>query len=403
MLYNVFYYLLKFASLLYFRKIRLYQTDNIPDKNPLIICSNHGNSFLDAILIAVLQKRKLHFLARADAFNTPFKRWFLAKINMMPIYRIRDGREELKNNNIIFEKCKQILNKGGAIVIFPEGNCVVEKRLRTFKTGFVQLAFDAEIDSLQILPVTINYSKPLSFYTEVSLDFSKPINVIDFKNQSFNDYTKFSKLLITETIARISDRMIVIPFSEEDDFYEQILEITRNGFKESFLQDQLNAIKHLNDIKLVNTLLYNDLKYKLSLYFNNLTLHTIKDEAVASIDNYNKNSIFAVYPFYFLGLVIHFIPASIIDFVVNKKVKEIQFKSAVRLVFGMFVYLIYIPILFVLASNILTFESIFLIGAIYFHYLNFHHFRLMNQINKMKKVNIDFYKQRGQIVKLLNP
>ena len=187
MLYNVFYYLLRFASFLYFRKIRLYQINNIPDKNPLIICSNHGNSFLDAILIAVLQKRKLHFLARADAFNTPFKRWFLAKINMMPIYRIRDGREELKNNNVIFEKCRQILNKGGAIVIFPEGNCVVEKRLRTFKTGFVQLAFDAEIDNLQILPVTINYSKPLSFYTEVSLDFSKPINVIDFRNQSLND------------------------------------------------------------------------------------------------------------------------------------------------------------------------------------------------------------------------
>ena len=325
MLYNVFYYLLKFASFLYFRKIRLYQTENIPKENPLIICSNHGNSFLDAILIAVLQKRKLHFLARSDAFNTPFKRWFLAKINMMPIYRIRDGREELKNNNDIFEKCKQILIKGGAIVIFPEGNCVVEKRLRTFKTGFIQLAFDTEIENLQILPVTVNYSKPLCFYTEVSLDFSKPINVDDFKKQSLNNYTKFSKLLIAETIHRISERMIVIPFFNEDEFYEQILELTRNNIKESFLQDQLNSIKHLNEINQYNLLFYNDLKYKLSLYFNNLKVNKINDEAVSSIDNYNKLLIFAAYPFYYLGLLIHFIPVTIIDFVVNKKVKEIQF------------------------------------------------------------------------------
>ena len=402
MLYNVFYYLLKFASFLYFRKIRLYQTENIPKENPLIICSNHGNSFLDAILIAVLQKRKLHFLARSDAFNTPFKRWFLAKINMMPIYRIRDGREELKNNNDIFEKCKQILIKGGAIVIFPEGNCVVEKRLRTFKTGFIQLAFDTEIENLQILPVTVNYSKPLSFYTEVSLDFSKPINVNDFKNQSLNNYTKFSKLLVAETIHRISERMIVIPFFNEDDFYEQILELTRNNIKESFLQDQLNSIKHLNEINQYNLLFYNDLKYKLSLYFNNLKVNKINDEAVSSIDNYNKILIFTAYPFYYLGLVIHFIPVSIIDFVLNKKVKEIQFKGAVRLVFGMFVYLLYIPIVFVLASNILTFGSIFLTGLLYFHYSNFHQIRLVSQINKIKKLNIDLIKQRSEIIKLLN-
>lgn len=299
MLYNVFYHLLKFASFLYFRKIRLYQTENIPKENPLIICANHGNSFLDAILIAVLQKRKLHFLARADVFNTPFKRWFLAKINMMPIYRIRDGREELKNNNVIFEKCKKILEKGGAIVIFPEGNCVVEKRLRTFKTGFVRLAFDAEVENLQVLPITINYSKPLKFYTEVSLDFCKPINVSEIRKQAFDDYNSFLKLLLAETIQRISERMITIPLSKEDEFYEQILEITRNSFKENFILNQIKSVKYLNEIKTSNLLFYNNLKEKINQYFKNLNAHQICDEAVSSTNNYRVNGLFLVYPFYF--------------------------------------------------------------------------------------------------------
>lgn len=403
MLYRVFHTLLKFACYLYFSRIRLYQTENISSHNPLIVCANHGNSFMDAILIAITLKRKLHFLARADVFNTPFKRWFLSQINMMPIYRIRDGREELKNNDAIFDKCQRILEKNGAILIFPEGTCIVEKRLRTFKTGFVQLAFEAKVKDLQILPVTLNYSKPLDFYTDVSLDFSKPIDVFEFKNEADNDYIKFSKRLITETLDRISERMIIIPNNEDDEFYEQVLEITRNDYKESFLLDQLKIVKYLNEIKLNNSLLYNNLKEKSQQYFHQLNQHNIMDEAVINKNNYRQNFLFLSYPFYFSGVIIHFIPTTIINYFIEKKVKEIQFKSAVRLVIGLTIYLIYTPILFALASVVLTFGSIFLIGLIYFFYSNFHQLKLIFSLNRVKDLNIDFEMQREELKQLLNP
>ncbi|TKB97727.1 1-acyl-sn-glycerol-3-phosphate acyltransferase [Pedobacter cryophilus] len=402
MLYNLFYYLLKLSCYLYFRKIRLYQTQNIPSKNPLIVCANHGNSFMDAILIAVLFKRKLHFLARADAFNSPFKRWFLSKINMMPIYRIKDGRDEVKNNDAIFEKCQRILENNGAILIFPEGNCVVEKRLRTFKAGFVQLAYEAKTDGLQILPVTLNYSKPLEFYTDVSLDFSKPIDVLKIKKQAQDDYIRFSKALIAETRVRISERMIVIPNQEEDEFYEQFLELTKNNLKEGFLIDQLKAIKFLNELKTDNLLFYNNLKEKLKHYFNQLSHHQITDEAVVFSDNYNQNLLFLTYSFYLFGVIIHYLPTSIIRYIVCNYIKEIQFKSAVRMVIGMFIYLIYVPILVVLASLFFDFGSIYLFGLLYFYNANFHQIKLMKQAYLMKSKNVNFVEEREKLIKSLN-
>lgn len=403
MLYNIFYYLLKVTCYIYFKKIRLYQTENIPSKKSLIICANHGNSFLDAILIAIFFKRKLHFLARADVFSSPFKIWFLSQLNMIPIYRIRDGKEAVKNNEAIFDKCSRILDNNGAILIFPEGTCVVERRLRAFKTGFVQLAFKAKAIDLQVLPLTINYSEPLNFYTEVSIDFCKPIDVIQIKNQTLGDYKQFSKLLIAETVVKISNRMVVIQSRDDDDFYEQMLVLTRNDYNQSFLINQLGMVKYLNEVKMNNLLFFNDLKRKSSLYFNNLSKHKIKDEAVILFNNNYNNLIFLVYPFYILGLIIHFLPTSIINYFISHKVKEIQFIGALKLVIGMFIYLIYIPLIYILTAKVLTFGGIFLIGFLYFYPASFQLMTLASQKNKIQKLNIDLKKQRDELVMLINP
>src|SRR6476661_4160959 len=108
MMYSVFHFLMRIAAYLYYKKYDICKL-KLPKNQAVIIISNHGNSFMDAILIAIALKRKIHFLTRADVFNKPWKRWFLRNINMMPVYRIRDGREALLNNNLIFEKCRSVL------------------------------------------------------------------------------------------------------------------------------------------------------------------------------------------------------------------------------------------------------------------------------------------------------
>jgi 1-acyl-sn-glycerol-3-phosphate acyltransferase len=406
MTYFFFYHLLKITCKLYFKKIRVYHSENIHPNQPLIICANHGNSFMDAILMAIIFKRKLHFLARADAFNTPFKNWFLSKINMMPIYRIRDGREEVKNNDTIFVKCQEILKNNGAILIFPEGNCVVEKRLRTFKTGFVHLAFEAKVKDLQILPVTINYTNPYAFHSEVSFEFAKPIVVESIKREK--DYISFSKLMLEKVKNEIAKNMIIIPSKEDDLFYEQLLIIIRNDClsESEFIKKQIKRSESISQIKEDNLIIYNDLKIKSELYFKQIEQYDVSDKIIKQKSV--KGYLFAFYPIYLLGYLLNKLPSYFIKNKIEKSIKESQFLSAVRMVAGMFVYLIYIPILiiflgFIIESFLWSTAVISLI--IFFYYFTFESYQQLkerHQLNSNHKIYESLRKKRIELVAAIN-
>ncbi|MBU1372513.1 MAG: 1-acyl-sn-glycerol-3-phosphate acyltransferase [Bacteroidetes bacterium] len=406
MTYFLFYHLLKITCKLYFRKIRVYHSENIHPNKPLIICANHGNSFMDAILMAIIFKRKIHFLARADAFNTPFKNWFLSKINMMPIYRIKDGREEVKNNDAIFDKCQKILENNGAILIFPEGNCVVEKRLRTFKTGFVHLAFEGKVKDLLVLPVTINYTNPYAFYSEVSFEFAKPIGIEALKGEK--NYISFSKLLLEKVRNEIAKNMIIIPSKEDDLFFEQLLLIIRNnGISESeFIKKQIKYSESICQIKEDNLLIYNDLKIKTELYFKQVEQYHVSDKIIKQKSV--KGYLFVFYPIYLLGYLLNYIPSYVIKNKIEKSIKESQFLGAVRMVAGMFIYLIYVPIIivflaFIVGSYFWTMAFILLI--IFFYYFTFESYQQLKESHQLG-ANDEIYeglrKKRSELVAAIN-
>ena len=56
-------------------------------------------------------------------------------MNMFPVYRISEGAENLENNYDTFESCKEIFKKNGIVLIFSEGRCINEWRLRPLKKG----------------------------------------------------------------------------------------------------------------------------------------------------------------------------------------------------------------------------------------------------------------------------
>jgi 1-acyl-sn-glycerol-3-phosphate acyltransferase len=76
MIYTLFHFIFKTVIKLRFKSVNLNHQEFLDSRQPLIIVANHGNSFLDAILLAIVFERKLHFLARADVFNSKFKIWF---------------------------------------------------------------------------------------------------------------------------------------------------------------------------------------------------------------------------------------------------------------------------------------------------------------------------------------
>lgn len=149
---------------------------------------------MDALLIVCFNSHITHFLTRADIFKKPLTRWLISTLNMIPIYRIRDGWKSLSENEKTFDACYDLFLKNEAVVIFPEGNHGDKRRLRPLTKGFARIAFESwqknsELD-ISIVPVGLNYSNHQGFRESVSVFFGKPISAKNY----FKDSTDINGL-----------------------------------------------------------------------------------------------------------------------------------------------------------------------------------------------------------------
>ena len=208
MLYNLLKIPARLAFLIYCRSLRISRKEALNTKGPLLICANHPDSLLDAIILSTLFKSPVHSLARGDAFKNKFYASLLRSIHMMPVYRVSEGVENLEQNYETFDACKKIFEKGGVVLIFSEGRCINEWRLRPLMKGTARLAISSwqEGINLSILPVGINYQSFHSFGKNIHLNFGEIFNIGAIKAEegfgkaiiSFNDKLRLelSKLVI---------------------------------------------------------------------------------------------------------------------------------------------------------------------------------------------------------------
>jgi 1-acyl-sn-glycerol-3-phosphate acyltransferase len=165
----------------------------LQEKGPLLIAANHPNSFLDAIIVGSLFKSPVYSLARGDAFAGKFISKILRAFNMLPVYRVSEGVENLGHNYTTFDACEKLFAANNIVLIFSEGSCVNEWHLRPLKKGTARLAWNAleKKQSLKVLPLGINYSSFRSFGKNVFLNFGNIISIHDFPNDiPFGRYLK---------------------------------------------------------------------------------------------------------------------------------------------------------------------------------------------------------------------
>ena len=201
---------------LYFREIKVVGKKNIPSTGPVMFTVNHQNAFLDALLVATSNHRHTHFLVRADVFNIPLIPKFFATLNMMPVYRIRDGRHSLLNNHQIFERCFEVLSNQHAIMLFPEANHHQKRLLLPLSKGFTRIALGMK-EPISIVPVGINYTHHRVYGASVSLYYGTPLSTNDYKNN-----TSQGNRTLTQRVHEEMQQLITsIP---EDQYYQRYLD-----------------------------------------------------------------------------------------------------------------------------------------------------------------------------------
>jgi len=190
-LYEVLVAYVRLGLKVYFSRITIHGTEYIPGTGPLLFTANHQNSFLDAILIAAAQPRRLHFLVRADVFRKPLASKILRALSMMPVYRFRDGWQSLGKNAESFEEVASLFSRNESVLIFPEGNHSLLRRLRPLSRGFTKpLALAVERNpnqKIMVVPAGLNFSDHKTFRSAVSVYFGKPVDVRAFLKEGKPD------------------------------------------------------------------------------------------------------------------------------------------------------------------------------------------------------------------------
>ena len=74
----------------YFRNIHVEHVENMPQEGPTILCCNHSNQFMDAMLLISHCPRPLSFCFAASSFNKPLVGYLAKKINVIPVNRAED-------------------------------------------------------------------------------------------------------------------------------------------------------------------------------------------------------------------------------------------------------------------------------------------------------------------------
>jgi 1-acyl-sn-glycerol-3-phosphate acyltransferase len=187
----------RLAIKIYCRKIIINKPEFLNETGPLLLASNHPNSFLDGIIMTTLFEQDVYSLARGDAFKKNALNKLLRWLRLLPVYRTSEGVENLAHNYTTFASCLEVFKKKGIVLIFSEGLCENEWHLRPLKKGTARLALTAwEQDiHLKIIPIGFNYSSFKSFGKDVHIyfgqSFSKEIiqqnDTPGTKLLSFND------------------------------------------------------------------------------------------------------------------------------------------------------------------------------------------------------------------------
>jgi 1-acyl-sn-glycerol-3-phosphate acyltransferase len=142
--------------------------ENIPSP-PYIIAANHQAWFDPAFIIPFLPEAPMIYTMakRETVFNSNWKRRLLPLIGVFPISPQRGELDEVGLRTVY-----QILERGGIVLIFPEGRYSRGKALRPLKVGIGHFALQAGVP---VCPVAVRGTDVLRPFRRVDVTIGPPI------------------------------------------------------------------------------------------------------------------------------------------------------------------------------------------------------------------------------------
>jgi glycerol-3-phosphate O-acyltransferase / dihydroxyacetone phosphate acyltransferase len=437
MIWHLIKYWITFILAAFYKRIQGKNIEHMKVKGPVILALNHPNAFTDPIAISyVSYPQRLKYMARGDAFKPGITAWLLEQIGIIPIFRIQDGGlEGLRKNDEAYRRVNALLKKNAKVIVFAEGLCVQERRLRPLKKGVARMVFGAyealNNDQLIVLPVGINYSQPDRFRSDVFYNIGEPIAVRDFIAAYKENPAKTNLAFIQLLQSKMKDLITHIDDKKNDEAVYQVETLFKNslikaqGLNPGNLADDFTITKQLtakvNLVSEQNPALLDQFKSNAGVYFAALKKSKLQDALLDPSQNKKITPMYlalriivllAGFPLYGIGLLGNYLPYFLSAKISRKIVKrKLEFYSSFFIGVAMFVflvnYLLWFFILKLLTPSLLwalALCALFALSAWFcLHYRPFlQETAAMLRIASNKKIAAGLSNQRKDLISLIN-
>ena len=119
-------------------------TEHMPRAGGVLLVSNHLSNY-DPLMVAMIFKRILHFMGKAELYRNPVLRWVCLQLQTFPVRRGEVDRAALRY-------AEELLRGGRVVAVFPEGHRSRTGNMQAAQGGIALLA---RRTGAPILPVAI--------------------------------------------------------------------------------------------------------------------------------------------------------------------------------------------------------------------------------------------------------
>lgn len=147
-------------------------TSNVPTSGPVILAPNHASN-LDHFFAGVYTRRRLQFMAKSQLFHqNPILDYIFRVGGVFPVMRGHHDENAFVTANAILER-------GGCVLMYPEGGRTRTGELGDVRPGVGRLALESGVPvvpvaihgsigvrrwrKLQFPKITVQYGEPISF------------------------------------------------------------------------------------------------------------------------------------------------------------------------------------------------------------------------------------------------
>lgn len=372
---------MRFAFWLTHNKVVVTGLENIPKDQPIIFAANHQNALMDPLALVCTNPLQTLWLTRADIFKNWAARPALKFLKMIPIYRIRDGKDSLSNNEEIFKQVTQVLEDKLSVALFPEAAHSGKRQMLQHKKAIPRIALEAEEKNnfeldLQIIPVGIFYDHYWNFNRTLIVRYGEPIDIDSYKER----YAENSQNALISLRDEIHDKLQPLVMQINSEAFYQDYENFRLIAGEEYSKHQVfdsnpvmqlfraeqELIAKIEQLEVEKPVVFIELLALTKTYtreiqkagFNYRQISKAVDTSFQKLTGWIVFALLST-PVLVIGLLFNFIPYLIPRLFLTRKLKDKAFTSSFNFATGLVLF----PLCYLLESVVLwTLTGSFLVA-----------------------------------------